>query len=89
MTTTSADIPTGAYEQLAAAPRGMQVCSGQVCPRCRQPAYVSGVSWLGRSWTECLARGDTWTAHAPHWNEESGASLGTRAALRPAGEGPP
>ena len=61
MTTTSADIPTGAGEQLAATPRGMEVCSGQVCPRCRQPAYVSGVSWLGRSWTECLACGDAWT----------------------------
>jgi hypothetical protein len=32
---------------------------------CRQLEYVSGVSWLGRSWTECLACGDAWASDAP------------------------
>lgn len=53
----------------------MQVCSGQVCPRCRQLEYVSGVSWLGRSWAECLACGHTWTGDVPTGSEEGGGSL--------------
>ena len=64
---TAGDLGGAAPETETAVARGMQVSSGQVCPRCREREYVSGLSWLGRSWTECLACGDAWTADSPAW----------------------
>jgi hypothetical protein len=64
---TAGDLGGAAPETETALARGMQVSSGQVCPRCREREYVSGLSWLGRSWTECLACGDAWTGDAPTW----------------------
>jgi hypothetical protein len=62
---TAGDLGGAAPVTETAVAPGMRVCSGQVCPRCRRLAYVSGLSWLGRSWTECLACGDAWTGDAP------------------------